>query len=315
MKPLISVIVCTFNRSQLLAGILDDLCNQTLSEAFYEVIIVDNNSRDSTKAVVEEYVRSKPNWKGCFEPVQGLSHARNHGLKESRGQYVAYTDDDCRVPSNWLMMAQQIIQEMAPAVFGGPYYAIYNTPKPDWYKDVYGSHDHGNQPRVLTAEEYLDGGNFFCRRHLIQGVGGFNPDLGMQGEKRFYGEEVELVRKIRARFPEEIIFYHPCLKVNHLVASQKMDLGHSIRERFMDGRSWLVTFEKPSSKTLIILQLPLFFCLALARVILIVTESLVGIIRRDYQQYPYWKNYFYEKCLRYFGGLGMIYEKVTSIFH
>ncbi|MGD8380729.1 MAG: glycosyltransferase, partial [Syntrophobacterales bacterium] len=92
----ISVIVCTYNRAELLGGTLRTLCHQTLDTSEYEVIVVDNNSTDNTREVVDEFCRRSSNVRYCFEPQQGLSHARNQGLQEAKGKYVAYIDDDAR---------------------------------------------------------------------------------------------------------------------------------------------------------------------------------------------------------------------------
>ncbi|MEO1590174.1 MAG: glycosyltransferase family 2 protein [Cyanobacteria bacterium J06632_22] len=306
----ISVVLCTYNRSHLLEGILQDLANQTLAPNQYEIIVVNNNSTDDTQPVAEAFAQSRPHWQVCFEAKQGLSHARNCGLTAAQGHYVAYVDDDCRVPADWLTVAHRIITETAPSAFGGPYYAIYNTPKPDWYKDAYGSHEQGRQPRPLLGEEYLDGGNFFCRRDLVAALGGFNPELGLQGDKRCFGEEVELVRKIRAKHPDAVVFYHPDLKVNHLVAPLKMDLGFRIRESFADGRSWPTTFATADPLPQ---HLPVLVGKGLARAGLLAVESALGLVRQGSTEYPYWQNYFYEKCLKHVSGLGMTYELLTRL--
>lgn len=155
---LISVILCTYNRADLLATALQTLCEQSLDKREYEVIVVDNNSADETRQVAEAFCRDYANVRYVFETRQGLSHARNRGWREARGEYVAYTDDDCKLPSQWLAVAKQVIEEISPGVLGGPYFAFYNTPKPRWFKDSYGSRDLGDQARALTTSEFLVGG-------------------------------------------------------------------------------------------------------------------------------------------------------------
>ena len=147
---------------------------------------MDNNSTDSTRSVAESFIHRYPNIRYCFEPKQGLSHARNRGWQEAQGKYVAYSDDDCKVPEQWLEVAQDVIENVSPAVFGGSYFAIYNTPKPRWFKDSYGSNDFGNEARTLDENEYLTGGNIFFRRSLLDYVGGFDPNFGMSGPKIAY---------------------------------------------------------------------------------------------------------------------------------
>ena len=90
--PVISVVVCTYNRADLLASVLQSLCEQTLNCSHYEIIVVDNNSGDNTRAVTEDYCRRYPNVHYYLETSQGLSNARNHGWQVAKSKYVAYLD-------------------------------------------------------------------------------------------------------------------------------------------------------------------------------------------------------------------------------
>ena len=83
-KPEISVVVCTYNREKMLPECLDSLANQRANKNLYEVIVVDNNSKDNTSKVANEFVTKYSNFKILFEQNQGLSHARNLGLKEAK---------------------------------------------------------------------------------------------------------------------------------------------------------------------------------------------------------------------------------------
>ena len=124
---LITVIICTYNRCDLLKSVMETLIDQKLPPDYYELIIVDNNSNDSTKEFVQKFTvqNSKYNIRYILEPNQGLSHARNRGWKEAKGEYVAYTDDDCKIPPEWLTVAKNTIEKYSPDVFGGPYFAFY----------------------------------------------------------------------------------------------------------------------------------------------------------------------------------------------
>jgi len=134
---MISVIICTYNRADLLADVLQTVCEQSLERSEYEIIIIDNNSTDETPTIGQSFVALYPNVRCFVEMKQGLSHARNRGWQEARGEYVAYIDDDCKVPPKWLACADTIISEHAPDILGGPYFAFYNRPKPVWYSAYY----------------------------------------------------------------------------------------------------------------------------------------------------------------------------------
>ena len=78
--PLISVVVCTYNRVNLLAEALHTLCHQSLDASEYEVVVVDNKSTDDTREVVDEFHRCFSNVRYCSESKKGLSHARNRSF-------------------------------------------------------------------------------------------------------------------------------------------------------------------------------------------------------------------------------------------
>ena len=306
MGILISVVVCTYNRAQLLETALKSLHEQALDPALYEIVVVDNNSSDNTRAVAESFSRRMLNCRCCFEATQGLSHARNRGWEEARGEYVAYVDDDCILPKQWLVTADAIIDRYSPGVFGGPYYAFYNTPRPVWWKDGYRSHEHAEKARALTAGEYLSGGNVFFRRTLLEALGGFDPGLGMSGGKVAYGEETALLRRLRAITPDQLIYYDPSLYVYHLVPAEKMTMRWIVRQRFAAGRYAYLAFQGQDGTGGRLLRVSMRTVLTLFALTL---DLGWGLLRRNRSQYPYVQNYLYEQAFNHLQTLGMLCEQ------
>jgi len=237
-SPLISVVICTYNRVDIFVDALKTICNQTLDASFYEVIVVDNNSSDNTAHVTKDFCEQFSNVRYCFESKQGLSHARNRGWREAQGVYVAYIDDDCKVPEQWLGVAKDIIERFSPGVFGGPFYAFYNTHKPMWYKDSYGSHVPFKEEKALNSQESVKifGGNMFFCRALLEALGGFDVKLGMCGEKIAYCEETALILHISNTMTDELIYYDPRLYVFHLVRKKKMTVRWFVCSWFTIGQ-------------------------------------------------------------------------------
>jgi glycosyltransferase involved in cell wall biosynthesis len=309
---LISVVVCTFNRAGLLEISLQSLSNQLLEDSGYEVIVADNNSTDNTRQVVSKFRHSLTNLRYCFEAKQGLSYARNRGWQEARGEYVAYIDDDCKVPEQWLTVAKKIIEQISPDVFGGPYFAFYNTPKPHWFKDAYGSRDLGNVARELTDGEYLSGGNIFFRRELLEILGGFDVSFGMSGQRLAYGEETALLKHIRETMPERVIYCDPEMYVHHLVHSKKMSLPWIIRQRFVGGRYSYRVFKNngsisgPGQRQ------------QLRQSVGNLLKDILNFARnagqRDRVKYPYLQNYLYEHVFQYIDKVGVFFEHCLQTF-
>lgn len=310
--PLVSVVVCTFNRAALLAKLLEDLSMQNAHPSSYEIIVVDNSSSDRTRNVVDSFSARHGNVRYGFEARQGLSWARNRGCQIARGEYVAYLDDDCKVPAQWLAIAQEVIEHIAPGVFGGPYYAFYDSPKPGWYLDRYGSHVQGDEARRLLQDEYLDGANFFIRRSLIQALGGFNHELGMVGDELGYGEETALQQLLRICRPGEAIYYEPRLFVYHLVSAKKMTLRWSARHCFVAGRCWQRLLNsrggaewqvRHSAREMI--HTLRAFCADIVR----------GVFARDRRRFRYVQNYLYEQAFSNLRHLGELYERFSYVAH
>ena len=96
-----SVVVSTRNRASLLPDCLRSLATQR-SELAFEVVVVDNGSNDATPEVVRDWIRRDERFRLVEEPTVGLSHAKNAGLRNARGQLVLFTDDDVVVPDGWI---------------------------------------------------------------------------------------------------------------------------------------------------------------------------------------------------------------------
>ena len=304
----ISVIVCTQNRADLLANVLQTLCEQTLSAASYEIIVVDNDSKDHTRLVTENYCRDYDNVRCCIELKHGLSHARNRGWLEAKGRYVGYVDDDCKTPKEWLTVAKKIIDQFEPTAFGGPYYAFYNSPKPRWWKDCYGAFEQSQMSRSLDRHEYLRGGNIFVRRNVLEKINGFDTTLGMSGQNIGYGEESELQRRIRKTMTDALIYYDQKLYVYHLVRSEKMSLRWALKSWFVGGRHSYHVFRNDNPESFIPTKLKLL-TLATITIFRLVVDVFIGVLRRDRKRYPYLQNYLYENTLEYVAKLGVVYEK------
>src|SRR6185503_14772930 len=115
----LSVIICTRDRASLL-----DRCLQRFKETpsdGLELIVVDNNSSDDTKAVVQEFAESASfDVRYIFEHRTGLSHARNRGIAEASGSIIAFTDDDCLVDHQWVSrILNEFSADRSLAVLGG----------------------------------------------------------------------------------------------------------------------------------------------------------------------------------------------------
>ncbi len=113
----VTVVIITYNRAEMLKEALASLTTQ--SRFPDEVLVVDNNSSDHTKAVAESF-KGRLNMSYVFEPVQGVSSARNAGIRHAQGDIIVYLDDDCIAEKDWLYyMEIPFIRDPSIGMVGG----------------------------------------------------------------------------------------------------------------------------------------------------------------------------------------------------
>ncbi len=251
----ITAIVCTYNRADLLGECLKALLFQTASPEDYEVLVVDNNSTDFTKNVVEEFKEQFSNLRYLFEPVQGLSQARNTGWKNAQSDWVIYVDDDAKAQRNFIERAVWLIEEHGFEVFGGVYLPWYHYGRPRWYRDQYASNKKKYTDLTpLKGDHTLAGGVMAVKRSVLENYGGYSTELGMKGDTVAYGEEVELQFRMRRDGIQTI--YDPELIIYHVVAPYKLNVAWFFKSAFAGGRDRVISKKvKTDSFTLFLVAL------------------------------------------------------------
>ena len=148
--PLVSVVICTMGRPRQLKDALEALLVQTYSS--YEIIVVDNQpSNPSTLELIERY-SSHPIIRYVAEPQRGLSQARNRGLAESNGEYVAFTDDDIVVDKHWLTsLTGGFSDDTIACVTGITLARELETPSQTSFEQ-YGAFNQGYASRLFSAD-------------------------------------------------------------------------------------------------------------------------------------------------------------------
>lgn len=247
---LLSIIICTYNRSSLLTNCLTPLIKQVKSySGSTEVIVVDNNSTDDTKSVVEGLANNLVWLSYVKETVQGLSHARNKGAIHAKGKYLCYLDDDAMPGKDYVKSVHMMIAEHLPDFAGGPVYPYYTTPKPNWFHDEFEVRRHSKKSGFMSNVS-LSGGNYIVRASVLKSLGYFSPDYGMVGDKTRLGEEKELLMRYRSSMPIESqkVYYAQSCYIYHHVPKFKMSIIYMWKRHFFAGRS-LVRIKDPNLNT------------------------------------------------------------------
>jgi glycosyltransferase involved in cell wall biosynthesis len=238
----VSVILCTYNRCHVLASALESAAALRVSEAIdYEIVVVDNNSNDQTRAVIENFCRRYPErFRYLFEPRQGKSYAANSAIQATRGDILAFMDDDTTVEPAWLENLVAPLRNPEYAGVGGKIIAEWTCALPDWlpHTSQYGlaplvSFDHGLDPKPLKETPF--GANMAFRRVLFEKYGGFRPDLGPRGRRFIPNDDSEFGSRLLAA--GEQLFYEPRAIVHHPVTANRLQKDYFLRWWFEKGRS------------------------------------------------------------------------------
>jgi glycosyltransferase involved in cell wall biosynthesis len=223
----VTVILCTYNRAQMLTETLESLAALVLPQPVcWEVLVVDNNSNDATREVVEGFCQRQTGFfRYVFEPRPGKSFALNTGIRESRGEVLAFLDDDVTVEPAWLRNLTAPLINGKWAGTGGRTLLPGPFEPPSWMA-MSGPHglgfvlaaffDLGNDPCELDRPPY--GANMAFRREMFEKYGLFRTDLGPSPNRDIPrpNEDTEFGRRLiaggeRLRYEPSAVVYHPVL--------------------------------------------------------------------------------------------------------
>ena len=243
--PLVTVVVCTYNRAYILAECLASLVSQTTPLDQFEILVIDNNSTDDTHKVAAEFCDRVPDARVVFEPSQGLSHARNRGLAEAQSEWIAFIDDDAKAHPGWVASILSTIAKNDFDAFGGPYYAWhrFGTP-PAWLPESFGTY-LGSPTYGPLGIHHIPGGNCAFKKQAVIDAGAFPVELGMAGHKCAYGEETLVFNRLKASGNR--LGFVPDMRIDHCVLPHKYTLRWQLSSAFASGRDAPYAFNEKSS--------------------------------------------------------------------
>jgi len=223
--PFVSVVVSTRNRSRTLAQSSVALLAVDYPADRWEVIIVDNRSTDDTLAVAHEIARRRPDLVRVIEERElGLSATRNAGIREARGEIIAFADDDSFPESGWLRTLVEALMREDALVVGGSVEPWFQGELPAWFTERYLVYvtdwDKGPEIQELTYNDYPRGANIAFRREAFERFGLFSTHLGYKGSRLVSCDEIEICLRIERGGGR--ILYVPGARVRHITAAERI---------------------------------------------------------------------------------------------
>ena len=238
----ISVVICSYNRQDYIIEAIDSLYHQTLAKDRFEVIVVDNNSKDQTEVLVKEYIQSHPDLNITYEleKEQGASFARNTGAALAKSPLLVFMDDDAVAEKDYL---ENILKFYAshPHVsgLGGRIIPRYIPEEPEWMSyyvsSLVGNFDYSKNVEEFKPGKYPLESNMIIRKEDFGLVGGFNTALpGVKGTLRIGGEGKDFFLKLQKA--GKVIYYDPSIIVHHVVEVKKLTSEYMYRVASGIGR-------------------------------------------------------------------------------
>ena len=227
-----TVAIPTYNGANRLPLVLEKLRSQiNIENISWEVIIVDNNSSDNTSKIVQDYQSRFSEFvsiRYLFEPQQGAAFARLKAIKEAKGTYIGFLDDDVLPEKNWIYAAYSFCQAHPQAgAVGGQIHGDFEVEPPPEYKRVYpflSIREHGSKPRLFEPNKL----NLPTTASLVISKKAGNESAPARptlirriGKSMLGAEDYELLLYIHKNGWE--IWYNPELESYHKIPAHRLE--------------------------------------------------------------------------------------------
>ncbi len=211
-EPTVSIVVCTQNRADMLRGALSSLYDLATSGFTYEVVVIDNGSTDHTPQVISAAAsESQHPLRGICEPEKGIVPARNRGIRESRGRWLAFFDDDQIADRRWLIELYEGANDKRCRVAGGSVHLSF----PDGctrqldpaVRMLLGEAKLADEPRMYGGRLTPGCGNLIVERSVFEEVGIFERAVDGRGEDTDLFSRIERAGIAAWYFPSAIVHH------------------------------------------------------------------------------------------------------------
>lgn len=232
---MLSIIICTYNRDKFLYDALQHVAVNDFPTEEYEIVLVNNNSTDNTEKECNRFAEDFPKvqFRYFVESKQGLSHARNRGIDESRGDVLVFLDDDSFVKPDYLSNLKKQLENHAEAMaFGGkitPLFESGEAPKwlCKWTYSWVSAIDKGDKVVLFEGKSYPIGANMGFRESCLEKCGNFNTELGRSKKNLMGGEEKDIFNRLKEN--DMPIYYFPDIQVEHVIPPQRTTKEYIVR--------------------------------------------------------------------------------------
>ena len=226
---MVSIVVATYNRCSFLEDCIKSYNEQDCKKSLFEILIVNNNSTDSTDKISLELIEKyhELDIRYMVETKQGLSYGRNRGIVESKYNLIHFFDDDAIATPNYISSIVDTFERYPKAkAAGGKILLNYFESRPKWasvyIESIFGLFDLGDVEMEFPRKNYPRGSNMTFKRELFQNIGTFDVSLGRKGKIMLGGEEKEIFQRIYEAGVS--VIYNPLTVCFHSVPESRTKL-------------------------------------------------------------------------------------------
>lgn len=237
----VTVAIPTYNRADFLRQTLAGLVQQQFPRDHFEILVLDNNSTDHTRAVVAEFAASRPAPRYIQETKQGLDYARNRAIAEARGEIIIFGDDDILVQPDWLAhMAVPLLADSAHQIgaVGGEVIPVFPDGLPPWVAEWHWPLAFRKDLGPIEARHSPMGANLAFPRWVFEKLGDFHTALDRAAGNYFSGGDSEMIRRVRDAGFE--VWFAPAAAVKHQMPASRTTFRYASRHAFDSARSRVI---------------------------------------------------------------------------
>jgi len=243
VPPRITVAIPTYNRAEFLRQTLAGLARQDYPREQFEVLVIDNNSRDNTRTVVESFAKASPAPRYVLEAKQGLDYARNRAIAEARGAIIVFGDDDILMDPDWLaQMTAPFAVDQEPGrqigAVGGEVIPVFPDGLPPWVSEWHAPLAFREDAGPLPSKHSPMGANLAFPKWVFEKLGLFHTALDRAAGNYFSGGDSEMIRRVRAAGLE--VWFAPRAAVRHQMPASRTTLRYAARHAFDSARSRVI---------------------------------------------------------------------------
>lgn len=238
----VTVAIPTYNRADFLRQTLAGIAAQQFPRDHFEVLVIDNNSRDHTRRVVEEFAAARPAPRYILETRQGLDYGRNRAIAEARGDIILFADDDILVQPDWIaQMAVPLLADAADrkiGAVGGEVIPVFPDGLPDWVREWHAPLRFRADTGPLEVRHCPMGANLAFPKWVFDELGVFHTALDRAAGSYFSGGDSEMIRRVRAAGLE--VWFSAAAAVKHQMPASRTTFRYAARHAFDSARSRVI---------------------------------------------------------------------------